>query len=174
MTLSSHRPLVAASSSLSVYHLPQPRCETSGPTLPIEDTVSLTLPPPLLSPLVETRRSSSFTVSTWISGNGGAWMISWISLETTGVKWVSLVGLWWFLRRRWEVRHRERRKRVKTMREPTRIPMTTQRRRPKIDVFLESCVSMNAASYTDMMMMMMISYDVFLFLFLRLFVFVFR
>jgi len=38
--------------------------------------------------------------------------------------------------------------------------MTTQRRRPKIDVFLESCVSMNAASYTDMMMMM-ISYDVF-------------
>jgi len=58
------------------------------------------------------------------------------------------------------VRHRERRKRVKTMREPTRIPMTTQRRRPKIDVFLESCVSMNAASYTDMMMMM-ISYDVF-------------
>lgn len=72
------------------------------------------------------------------------------------------------------MRHRERRKRVKTMREPTRIPMTTQRRRPKIDVFLESCVSMNAASYTDMMMMMMISYDVFLFLFLRLFVFVFR
>lgn len=55
------------------------------------------------------------------------------------------------------MRHRERRNRVKTMREPTRIPMTTQRRRPKIDVFLESCVSMNAASYTDMM----ISYDVF-------------
>lgn len=52
------------------------------------------------------------------------------------------------------MRHRERRKRVKTMREPTRIPMTTQRRRPKIDVFLDSCVSMNAASYTDMMMMM--------------------
>lgn len=57
------------------------------------------------------------------------------------------------------MRHRERRKRVKTMREPTRIPMTTLRRRPKIDVFLESCVSMNAASYTDMMMI--ISYDVF-------------
>lgn len=52
------------------------------------------------------------------------------------------------------MRHRERRKRVKTIREPTRIPMTTQRRRPKIDVFLDSCVSMNAASYTDMTMMM--------------------
>lgn len=37
-----------------------------------------------------------------------------------------------------------------TMRDPTRIPMRTQRRRPKIEVRLESCVSTKAASYSDM------------------------
>ena len=35
------------------------------------------------------------------------------------------------------------------MRAPTRIPMTTQRRRPKIEVRFESCVSMNAPSKID-------------------------
>ena len=34
--------------------------------------------------------------------------------------------------------------------EPTRIPMTTQSLRPKIEVFFESCVSTKAASYTVM------------------------
>jgi len=110
--------------------------------------------------------------TTWISDEGGAWVISWISLEMIGEWWLSLVVLWWFLRRR-EVRQRERRKRVKTMIEPIRIPMRTQRRRPKIDVFFESCVLMKAALYTVIMMMMMISYDVFLLLLLLLLLFVF-
>lgn len=38
------------------------------------------------------------------------------------------------------MRQREMRKRVMTMKEPTRIPMMTQRWRPKIEVRFESCV----------------------------------
>ena len=38
-----------------------------------------------------------------------------------------------------------------TMRDPTRMPMRTQRRRPKIEVRLESSVSTKAASYTENM-----------------------
>lgn len=55
----------------------------------------------------------------------------------------------WALERWREVRQSERRKRVRTIRDPTRIPMTTQSRSPKIDVGFESSVFTKAASYTD-------------------------
>ena len=51
---------------------------------------------------------------------------------------------------RWrEVMQIERRKRVMTMSEPTRIPITTHSRSPNIDVGFESSEFTNAASYTD-------------------------
>lgn len=51
-----------------------------------------------------------------------------------------------------EVMQRERRKRIRTMIAPTKMPMTTQRRRPKIEVGLESCLLTKVASYTDILL----------------------
>ena len=48
-----------------------------------------------------------------------------------------------------EVTQRERRKRARTINEPNKIPMTTHKRRPKIDVGFDSSVLTNAPSYTD-------------------------
>lgn len=56
-----------------------------------------------------------------------------------------------FLRR--EVTQRERRKRARTINEPNKIPMTTHKRRPKIDVGFDSSVLTNAPSYTDIIVL---------------------
>jgi len=55
-----------------------------------------------------------------------------------------------FFRR--EVKQRERRKSAMTIRDPSKIPITTHSRRPKIDVGFESSVLRKAASYTDIVL----------------------
>jgi hypothetical protein len=53
--------------------------------------------------------------------------------------------------RRREVKKRERRKRTRTIAAPTRIPITTQRRRPKMEVFVESQLLRNPSDQIDIL-----------------------
>jgi len=59
-----------------VYHLPHPRCDTSGPTLPLpsDDAVSHKLKVPLLSPLeysTAAARGSAFGGGRLTASGGG-------------------------------------------------------------------------------------------------------
>lgn len=83
-----------------------------------------------------------------------SWVISCISLETTGLISLSRRRGLLFLpvlrrRRRQAVMQSDRRKRMSTITAPTTIPITTHRCSPKIDVLFESSVSINAVSKTD-------------------------
>lgn len=81
-------------------------------------------------------------------------MISWISFETTGV-WSAAASFAERARdlgdfRQRDVMQREMRNRMRTMNAPTQIPMTTHKRRPKIEVGLERSLFKNSVLATDM------------------------
>ena len=67
LKFSSHNSLASTSSSLRVYHLPYPKCETSSPTPTIHHRFSL-------HTQHHHTRWSSFPISIWISAGGVGWV----------------------------------------------------------------------------------------------------